>query len=113
MASFQSTLAGKCPKCEKGDIFASKGNIFLLKVPKMNEHCPVCNYTFDKEPGYFLGSMYVSYALTIIEMLIVFGAFFRFVPLPVFFLLIALTLFLFSLFNYRIARTIWINLFPY
>ena len=113
MASFTSTVKGKCPKCEQGDIFASKGNILLLRVPKMNENCPVCNYKFDKEPGYFLGSMYVSYGMTIIEMLVVFGTTFWFVPLSVFFLLIFTTLFLFSFFNYRIARTIWINLFPY
>ena len=113
MASVASALAGKCPRCEKGKIFAEKGNILLLKVPKMNEHCPECGYKFDKEPGYFLGAMYVSYGMTIIEMLTVFGLTFWYVPLSVFFVIIFGTLFLFSLFNYRIARTLWINMFPY
>ena len=29
----------------------------------MHDRCPVCDLKFDREPGYFLGAMYVSYAL--------------------------------------------------
>jgi hypothetical protein len=29
----------------------------------MNEHCPVCGLVFQREPGYFMGAMYISYAL--------------------------------------------------
>ena len=31
----------------------------------MHEACPVCGYVFEREPGYFVGSMYISYALAI------------------------------------------------
>jgi hypothetical protein len=31
----------------------------------MNERCPRCGLKFEREPGYFLGAMYVSYALAI------------------------------------------------
>jgi len=31
----------------------------------MNEDCPVCGLHFEREPGYFTGAMYVSYALGI------------------------------------------------
>ncbi len=113
MASFQSTIKGKCPNCEKGDIFESNGNIFLLRVPRMHEKCSECGYRFEKEPGYFLGAMYVSYGLTILEMFVVFFATFWFVPLWLFFTLILTTLVIFSFFNFRWARIIWINLFPY
>jgi hypothetical protein len=30
----------------------------------MNATCPVCELTFEREEGYFLGAMYVSYALS-------------------------------------------------
>jgi uncharacterized protein (DUF983 family) len=113
MTTIVKALAGKCPICEKGDIFKEKGSILLLKVPKMNESCPVCGYKFEKEPGYFLGAMYVSYGMTIIEMLAVFAATYWFVPLSVFFVIILGTLVLSSFFNFRVARNIWINLFPY
>ncbi len=29
----------------------------------MNERCPVCGLRFEREQGYFLGAMYISYAL--------------------------------------------------
>jgi hypothetical protein len=31
----------------------------------MHHACPVCGYVFEREPGYFVGAMYVSYALAI------------------------------------------------
>ena len=31
----------------------------------MNDRCPVCGLLFDREPGYFTGAMYISYALGI------------------------------------------------
>jgi hypothetical protein len=32
----------------------------------MHERCPVCDLKFEREPGYFLGAMYVSYGLGIV-----------------------------------------------
>ncbi len=29
----------------------------------MHERCPVCGLKFEREQGYFLGAMYISYAL--------------------------------------------------
>jgi len=29
--------------------------------PKMHSRCPVCGLLLDREPGYFLGAMYISY----------------------------------------------------
>ena len=31
----------------------------------MHDHCPVCNLKFEREQGYFVGAMYVSYGLSI------------------------------------------------
>jgi hypothetical protein len=31
----------------------------------MNERCPVCDLRFEREPGYFLGAMYISYPLSV------------------------------------------------
>ena len=33
----------------------------------MNPTCPVCGHRFEREPGFFQGAMYVSYALGIGE----------------------------------------------
>lgn len=48
----------KCPECRRGKVFA---NLLL----KMHSVCPVCGLRFEREPGYFLGAMYFSYALAI------------------------------------------------
>lgn len=31
----------------------------------MHERCPACGLRFEREQGYFLGAMYVSYALSL------------------------------------------------
>ena len=48
-------LEQKCPRCREGAIF--RGAI------AMNPGCRVCGLAFDREPGYFLGAMYFSYAM--------------------------------------------------
>lgn len=50
----------RCPRCRVGSIF--RDSIFR-GFPEMHERCPVCDLKFEREPGYFLGAMYVSYAL--------------------------------------------------
>jgi uncharacterized protein (DUF983 family) len=47
--------AQRCPRCCEGKIYA--GGM------KMNPRCPVCDLLFEREPGYFLGAMYISYGM--------------------------------------------------
>jgi uncharacterized protein (DUF983 family) len=55
----------KCPRCRQGNMFIS-GNPWKLKTTmKMNQACPVCGQPFNLEPGFYYGSSYVSYALSI------------------------------------------------
>ena len=56
-------LRQRCPRCRMGSIF--RYSIFR-GFPKMHERCPVCDLKFDREPGYFLGAMYISYALGLV-----------------------------------------------
>jgi uncharacterized protein (DUF983 family) len=48
----------QCPRCLQGQIFAG--------VFQMRTQCPVCGLRFEREPGYFVGAMYLSYGLAII-----------------------------------------------
>lgn len=106
-------IKGKCPKCKKGDIFKDKGNVFLLHAPKMHPRCESCDYKFEKESGYFIGSLYVSYALAVLEMLILFMCIYSFLSIPYILASILLALVVFSFFNFRYARIIWIWIFHY
>jgi uncharacterized protein (DUF983 family) len=57
-AAFWAILRQLCPRCRKGKIF--RGQF------AMNERCPVCDLRFEREQGYFLGALYISYPLSIL-----------------------------------------------
>jgi len=62
-----SMLKNKCPRCRQGDLFITK-NAYDLKhnnYMKMHEHCPVCGQRTEIEVGFYYGTSYVSYALTV------------------------------------------------
>jgi uncharacterized protein (DUF983 family) len=65
-AQKQSMLKGivqqLCPRCFMGKIF--RYSIFR-GFPKMNERCAICDLKFEREEGYFLGAMYISYGLAL------------------------------------------------
>ena len=48
----------------------------------MHERCTVCGLQFNREPGYFLGAMYFSYALSIPPGLLIALLIWRFTSLP-------------------------------
>ena len=56
-------LHQRCPRCRSGKIY--RGSAFL-GFPKMNERCPACLLRFEREAGYFLGAMYISYGLALV-----------------------------------------------
>jgi len=48
----------------------------------MYETCPVCDLKFDREQGYFIGAMYVSYGLSIPPVLALVFVFWRLANWP-------------------------------
>ncbi len=46
----------RCPRCGGGHVFAGWF--------RMREACPACGFRFEREPGYFVGAIYVNYAIT-------------------------------------------------
>ncbi len=108
----KDVATGKCPNCKKGVIFGAKKSIW--NFPKMNSHCTHCGTAFEKEPGFFVGAMYVSYGLGVAEAIatyIIAQNFFtnsldlRMIPI-ITGVMVALTYF-----NIRLSRTIWIYMF--
>ncbi|WP_276483112.1 DUF983 domain-containing protein [Paraflavitalea pollutisoli] len=63
--SFFNLVRCKCPRCRKGDMFAEKNPYKLRHTMKMYDTCPVCGQPFDLEVGFYYGSSYVSYSLSI------------------------------------------------
>ncbi|WP_255904540.1 DUF983 domain-containing protein [Paradesertivirga mongoliensis] len=66
-SEFSSALAGKCPRCRKGNMFTT--SMYGFRLQKMNVNCPHCNTKFEREPGYFYVAMFISYAMNVAEMI--------------------------------------------
>ncbi len=60
-----SVVKMKCPKCGEGDLFKNKNPYQFKGFFEMPDRCTNCNQDFMIEPGFYYGSMYVSYGITI------------------------------------------------
>jgi rRNA maturation protein Nop10 len=59
-----SGLKNCCPNCGGRTLFR-KGALFQL-----NEQCPVCGLRFERDEGFFLGSMALNYGVTLFAFLV-------------------------------------------
>ena len=51
----------RCPRCGQGRLYAH--GLTML------ERCPVCGLRYEREQGYFVGAVYVNYAITTVTVL--------------------------------------------
>jgi uncharacterized protein (DUF983 family) len=107
-------LTEKCPHCGESKVFKRMKNPFVF--PEMKERCDSCNYRFDREPGYFLGAMYLSYGMAVLLAIVTFLTCYFFFPnlatiwVPT---LIFLVITAFSYKIYKLSRIIYIHIFPW
>jgi len=105
-------LSCKCPRCRVGKIFY--GSPYSLKRQRTNQVCSHCGLYFEIEPGYFYISMYISYAFSVIELLVVAFILYFFVrsESPWFYCVVLIPLIiLLSPINYRYSRVVLLHLF--
>jgi hypothetical protein len=78
----------------------------------MHEHCTACKHHFEREPGYFLGSIYVNYGITSILITIAFVVLRFGFDYPNGRVLAGLAIFCiaFPTFFFRYARALWVAL---
>lgn len=109
-----SILREQCPNCRQSPVFEKKSHVF--QFPVMKKECDNCHYHFDREPGYFLGAMYLSYGLAVLQGLITFLICYFFFPnmptiaIP---LTIMAVIVLFAYKNFKLSRIIYIHIFPW
>jgi uncharacterized protein (DUF983 family) len=94
-------LCLRCLRCGKGPLF--RGWF------RMVERCPECGFVYERDPGYFLGSIYLNYGLT--ALLVTFGYLGLWLGdvLPqeqIFWLVLAFSV-LFPILFFRWARSLW------
>jgi hypothetical protein len=63
--SVLNLLKCKCPRCREGDMFEDKNAWHLKHTMRMNKECPVCGQPLNIEVGFYYGSSYVSYGMTV------------------------------------------------
>ena len=62
--SLFGVLFNACPRCFDGSVFTG--------LMKMNPTCPKCHLKYEREPGYFLAAMSLSYSMGFVVVLPVF-----------------------------------------
>ena len=111
-------LNHKCPRCRKGNMFLDKGSYKLKSFLKMNEHCPECGQRTEIEPGFYYGTGYVSYVITVAFSISSLAAWWVLIGISVhdnrFFWWLGINTALMVLLQpwfMRISRTIWLSFF--
>ena len=63
-SSTLALLALRCPRCHRGKLFTYSATN-LTRFANMPDECPVCGQTFEPEPGFYFGAMYISFAFAV------------------------------------------------
>lgn len=111
---FISTLFNRCPRCHQGKVFKEANPYMLSKMFHLHETCSHCSLKYQKEPSFFYGAMYVSYALTsgwFIVWYLLYITLLKNMETLTFALTMAASLIVLSPLTLRWSRLIWLNFF--
>ena len=113
-----ASLTCRCPRCREGKLFKNKISIKIKKNMAMYVVCPVCGQPTEKEPGFYYGTGYVSYALAVAISVASFIAWFVLIGMSVrdsrFFYWLganAVLLVVLQPWLMRVSRSIWLSWF--
>jgi uncharacterized protein (DUF983 family) len=92
----------RCPRCGKAPLFRSR---FV-----MNTVCAVCDLKFERAQGYWVGAIYVNYAVTTLIAVTGYFAAWRWLDAPLAWQLVVWGGFtvLFPLWFFRYSRSVWL-----
>lgn len=115
---FSSVFGCHCPRCREGKLFQHPISIKLKKNMLMNKTCPLCGQPTEIEVGFYYGTSYVSYAMTVFLSVISLMIWWLTIGLSVddnrFFYWLAINSVLLILLQpwlMRLSRSIWISWF--
>jgi uncharacterized protein (DUF983 family) len=112
-----STLGCKCPRCREGNLFKNPISAKLKKNMEMNKECPVCGQPTEIEVGFYYGTGYVSYVLSILICVMTLILWWLIIGLSEVYLLVlwlvfnGIVLLLLQPWLMRLSRSIWISWF--
>ncbi len=85
-----------------------------LAFHKMDKSCPHCGQSFEPEPGFYFGAMFVSYGINTVLFLGVWTLLAIFVKdygLSTLLIALGLTVVVFLPLTFRLSRSVWIAIF--
>ena len=117
-----ATLGNYCPRCREGKLFKNKPSFNFNKINEMYERCTVCGQPTEIEVGFYYGTGYVSYGVTVaisVATAVIWWLFIGFsiedVSLLIYWLITnSVLLLLLMPVIMRLSRSLWISMFvPY
>ena len=67
-----SVINNKCPHCREGKLFTYPNPYRLKTTLDMPANCTVCNQPFELQAGFYFGTGYVSYGLSVLYLMVSF-----------------------------------------
>ncbi len=98
----------KCPRCHEEDVFHT-GAWSFTRPFEMKDNCDTCKLNYMPEPGFYYGSMFISYIIWAWFSIILVGALVWLRGWSVegaFVVLIAISV-VFFVWLFRVSRTMW------
>ena len=59
----------RCPRCHTGKLFRTSA-LNITQFAQMPAQCPACGQSFEPEPGFYFGSMYITFAFNVATFLV-------------------------------------------
>jgi len=112
-SKLNSIFKMKCPRCQEGDFFVAKP-YNLKRAGDIHANCSYCDLKYSREPGFYYGAMYVSYALGValfVTLWVSFNLFFPWVSVYWQVGIVAVSSILLAPYFYALSKIIWANLF--
>lgn len=109
-----SLLSNRCPRCREGQLFEPA----KLSQPSswfaMHKTCSCCQQSFEPEPGFYFGAMFISYAFNtalFIAVWIAYSFLTEKVSILHLLLLMVIAAAIALPFFFRLSRSLWIHIF--
>lgn len=55
----------RCPRCREGKLFKHPVSVNIRRNMEMNEYCTLCSQPTDIEVGFYYGTSYISYLISL------------------------------------------------
>lgn len=108
-----SILKMKCPQCHEGEFFISHP-YNLKKAGDLHVNCEDCGLKYSKEPYFYFGAMFVSYALGVALFVSLWVGFNLFIPetaAGIQVLVISALSIVLAPYLYALSKIMWANFF--